>query len=240
MPLAPAVAPPEPAVLPPEPALTPPAPDAVVPAPPLKPPLPDVPLMPAPPMPALATPAEPATDTPPAPDTLATPAVVPVMPAAALLSPAVAPIPLVLPMVPAAPRPRKIEPSPPVPVAGGAAVHIVASYVQVTGSQSKVPELMPTVAHVAPPRFVGSQGITPRPHAALGVATAGFTVDPDRPAAGLAGGGSELPHAATTAASSAASQAGNPVRRPGALMDDPETRCGCCRVFVRTVTDRFT
>ena len=214
MPLAPALVPPVPAVLPPAPELVPPEPEAVRPAVPLNPPAPDA-LMPAPLMPALATPAVPA-DTPPAPETLETPAetpaVLPVVPDAAALSPALTP--LVPPLVPA-PRGRNRLPSPPVPVIGAAAVHIVVSYVQVTGSQSNVPPAIPTDRHVALLRFVGSQGITPVPQGALGAVVAGFTVCTPTPAVGAAaGGGGSEPHAANAAASSGASQDGK-TEKPG-------------------------
>jgi hypothetical protein len=71
---------------------------------------------------------------------------------------------------------------PPVPVAGIMGMHIVVSKVHVTGSHSNMPEPAPIDAQVASPRFVGSQGMVPVPHAAFGAATAVFVADAVEPA----------------------------------------------------------
>jgi hypothetical protein len=50
-----------------------------------------------------------------------------------------------------------------VPVAGP--LHIEVSHMQVVASQSSVPVPAPTLSQVAPPRFFGSHGVLPMPHA---------------------------------------------------------------------------
>jgi hypothetical protein len=67
---------------------------------------------------------------------------------------------------PAAPPPKKPPPKPPVFI-GPVALHIEVSQVHVLGSQSSVPLPAPTLAQLAPPRFFGSHGRIPAPHATV-------------------------------------------------------------------------